>query len=82
MASILYHMVDGEPTKVMVEACKVHGYLKKDYCTTADQLLNRDKADTNRTGKLSNEEIKAAAKEAGIRVGNKSIKTLKKELGL
>jgi hypothetical protein len=39
-------------------------------------------ADTNDTGKLSVEEIRAAAKTAGIRNWhNKKIETLKKELG-
>lgn len=82
MTTILYHLVDGKVIEARVKTCKVHGHLKNGYCVTEEQLLSIDKADTNKTGKLSSLEIKEAAKEAGITIGNKSMKTLKKELGL
>lgn len=82
MSCILYKLVDGKPVKEMVRAIDVSYLLSNGYSSTPEQLLRRQEADTNGTGKLSNAEIKAAAEVAGITIGRKSIKTLKKELNL
>jgi hypothetical protein len=81
MATVLYKLVDGDVESEMVEAIDVDRLLKSGYCTCPDSLAKIKKADTNNSGKLSSEEIKEAAKEAGITIGRKSIKTLRKELG-
>lgn len=47
-----------------------------------DKAPTKEKADTNNSGKLSVDEVRAAAKEAGIEgYDKKRIKTLKAELG-
>lgn len=82
MATILYKLVNGEAVTEKCNPLEVDILLKSGYATNKEQLFNRKKADTNNTGKLSDAEIKAAAKEAGIKIGRKSIATLKKELNL
>ena len=82
MSSILYRLHDGEVVEERVKGEDVGFMLTQGYASSPEQLAKRTKADTNNTGKLSDAEIKAAAKEAGIKVGRKSIKTLIKELGL
>lgn len=82
MSSILYRLQDGEVVEERVKGEDVGFMLTQGYASSPEQLAKRTKADTNNTGKLSDAEIKAAAKEAGIKVGRKSIKTLIKELGL
>lgn len=78
MSAILYKLVDGELTKERVNPVDVANLLENGYFASPDLA----KADTNETGKLSNEEIRAAAKEAGIANADKAqIKTLKKKLG-
>ena len=82
MSTYLYHLVNSKPEKVMVEALEVEDLLSQGYTVCPKQLTKRKEADTNNTGKLSDSEIKEAAKKAGITIGRKSIKTLVKELGL
>ena len=82
MSCILYCYVGDQIATVRVNGAEVGDLLTKGYASSPEQLAKRKKADTNNTGKLSDAEIKAAAKEAGIKVGRKSIKTLIKELGL
>ena len=70
----------------------VEDYLNDGYVKTPQELLEpkeeikviptKEEADTNGTGKLSSEEVRAAAEKAGIKdYGTKRIATLKKELG-
>ena len=82
MSTYLYHLVNNEAEKILVEALEVEGLLGKGYTVCPKQLMRRKEADTNSTGKLSDKEIKEAAKKAGITIGRKSIITLTKELGL
>ena len=82
MSCILYKFVDGNPVQERVKAIDVANLLENGYSSTPEQLLKHKEVDTNGTGKLSDAEIKAAAEKAGIKTGRKSIKTLKKELGL
>ncbi len=82
MSSILYRLENGEVVEERVDSVSVAHLLKNGYASNPQQLLNRIEADTNETGKLSDEEVKEAAKKAGIRIGRKSIKTLKAELNL
>ena len=58
-------------------------YLEAGHVVDPDELAPTfEEADTNDTGKLSVEEVRAAAKMAGIRNWhNKKIDNLKKELG-
>lgn len=81
MSTILYKLVNGKAEKEMVDALDVDRLLKSGYATTAAGLISANKADTNKSGKLSSAEVKAAAKKAGLTIKNKSIKQLKKELG-
>jgi hypothetical protein len=63
---------------IRVEAKAVDSYLKQGYVKSLSEL----KADTNKSGKLSNEEIRQAAKEAGLDNWEKGrIKGLKEALG-
>lgn len=82
MSTVLYKLVSGKPESELVDALEVDRLLKAGYTTSPEQLIKIKEADTNKTGKLSNSEVKAAAKKAGISTKNKSISTLKKELGL
>ena len=82
MSCILYKLKNGNPVQERVKAVDVAYLLNNGYAPTPEQLLKREEVDTNNSGKLSDAEIKTAAAEAGIRIGKKSIKTLKKELGL
>ena len=82
MSCILYKLVDDKPVKESVKAVDVACLLNNGYASTPEQLIKRKEVDTNNSGKLSDAEIKAAAVEAGIKIGKKSIKTLKKELSL
>lgn len=56
--------------------------IKSGYSTSPEQAAKKKKIDTNGSGKLSDAEIKEAAKAAGIKIGRKSIKRLKEELNL
>tara|TARA_R100000544_G_scaffold17462_1_gene8344 strand:- start:2389 stop:2646 length:258 start_codon:yes stop_codon:yes gene_type:complete len=82
MATILYTKVNGEIVQEFCDPIMVHELLKNGYATSEEALSKKESIDTNGSGKLSDAEIKAAAKEAGIRIGRKSIATLKKELGV
>lgn len=82
MSVILYKLVNGKPEKELCDPLMIDSLLKSGYSLDAEKLLNQVKADTNGTGKLSDAEVKEAAKLAGIVIGRKSIKTLKKELNL
>ena len=79
MATILYCPLG------KLERCNpldVAQLIKNGYSTSPEQSKKKAEIDTNGTGKLSDAEIKAAAKDAGIKIGRKSIATLKKELGI
>lgn len=82
MSVILFKLVNGNPKKELCDPLLLDDLLKSGYALSSNKLLNQAKADTNNTGKLSDAEVKEAAKLAGIRVGRKSIKTLKEELNL
>lgn len=82
MSCILYCYVGDKIESVRVNGAEVGDLLTKGYTSSPEQLTKRKEVDTNNTGKISDAEVKAAAKEAGIKIGRKSIKTLKKELGL
>jgi hypothetical protein len=77
MSAILFKLVDGEVVQESVNPLDVANLLDNGYFASPEMA----KADTNETGKLSNEEIRAAAKAAGIANADKAqIKTLKKKL--
>lgn len=82
MSCILYKFENGKPVEERVKAIDVAHLLENGYSSTLEQIAKRKEVDTNDSGKLSDAEIKAAAEEAGIKIGRKSIKTLKKELGI
>ena len=82
MATILYKFVDDKPVSERCNPLDVPHLLKNGYSLSPGKLKKHKEVDTNNTGKLSDKEIKEAAKKAGIKVGRKSIATLKKELGL
>ena len=81
MTCILYRLVDGEIEVSRHQGDQVAALLDEGY-SAALKGIKTKKADTNNSGKLSSEEVKAAAKEAGITIGRKSVKTLMKELGI
>ena len=79
MATILYNS-NGE-----AERCNpldVANLIKSGYSTSLEQSEKKKEVDTNGTGLISDSEVKEAAKKANIKIGRKSIATLKKELGL
>ena len=82
MATYVYSLVNGEVVENLVDANRVPVLLANGYTFNPEQLVKRKEADTNNTGKLSDTEVKAAAKKAGIKLSNKKIDTLKAELGL
>lgn len=76
MASELFK--DGEV--IYVEASRLKAHLDEGW-TTSDKPV-KEAADTNKSGKLSSEEVRKAAELAGIEgFETKRIKTLKAELG-
>jgi hypothetical protein len=79
MATILYCPL-GKPERC--DPLQVADLIKNGYSTSPEQSKKKCDIDTNESGKLSDAEVKAAAKNAGIKVGRKSIATLKKELGV
>lgn len=77
MSAILYKLVGGEVAEERVNPLDVANLLENGYFVSPDLA----KADTNESGKLSNDEIRAAAKEAGIEdYETARIATLKKKL--
>lgn len=63
----------------------IDSYLSKGYKKSVTELYKPtfEEVDTNQSGALSTDEIRAAAKKAGIeKWDTKRVKTLKKELGL
>jgi hypothetical protein len=77
MAAILYKLADGEVIEERVMATDVHNLLDSGYFASPELA----KADTNESGKLSNDEIRQAAKDAGIpKWDTARIDTLKKKL--
>ena len=81
MSVKLYKLVNNEVVSEKVEPLNVTFSLDHGYTTCPKQLFTKEVIDTNDTGKLSYKEIKEAARKAGIKVGGKSAKTLKEELG-
>ena len=91
MACVLYR--NGESIRVNYKS--VQNHIAQGWSTSRDPAkveakepepekeLSFEDVDTNNSGKLSSEEVRAAAKEAGIEGWEKKrIKTLKGELGL
>lgn len=78
MATYLFHMVEDKPERVLVEALQVEGMLAAGYCVCAEDL----NTSTEESEELTIDEVKELAIAAGITVGRKGIKTLKKELGI
>lgn len=77
MSAILYKRVDGEVKEFRVNAVRVNALLQDGYFANPDLA----DADANESGKLSNEEIREAAKEVGISNWKTAkIDTLKKKL--
>lgn len=77
MSAILYKLVGGQVVSERVAPVDVANLLENGYFTSPELA----QADTNESGKLSNDEIRAAAKAAGIANADKAqIKTLKKKL--
>jgi hypothetical protein len=72
---------NGEESLIPPEQLDEH--LANGWSVTNDpKMPTKEEADTNGSGKLSNSEIRAAAKEAGIEgYSTKRIKALKEELG-
>lgn len=62
MSAILYKLVNGEVEQERVNPADVSNLLENGYFASPDMA----KADKNESGKLSNDEIRAAAKEFGI----------------
>lgn len=77
MSAILYTLIDGKVVEQRANAVDVAHMLENGYCACPKQLLKRKEADANKTGKISNKEIREAAKKSG-----KTIAQVKKELGL
>ena len=79
MATILFK--DGESARFQTE--RVNGALSAGWSVTDEPVAPTfEEADTNHTGKLSADEVRSAAKEAGIEYWETArIKTLKRELG-
>lgn len=73
----------GKVISSLVAPSRLHQHLEAGYVVDPDDFPPTfEEADTNNTGKLSVDEVRAAAKEAGIRNWhNKKISNLKKELG-
>jgi hypothetical protein len=82
MSVILFKLVNGKPEKELCDPLELSNLLSSGYSIDADKLLNKAKEDTDNTGKLSDSEVKEAAKLAGIKIGRKTIKKLKEELNL
>ena len=82
MASVIYK--NGQVARVPANRLKAH--LDAGWSVTKDapkKAVTFDEVDTNHSSKLSNDEIRQAAKEAGIEDWDKRrIKPLKQELGL
>ena len=77
MSAILYKRVDGEVKEFRVDPIRVNALLQDGYFASPDLA----DADANESGKLSNEEVRQAAKEAGIQNWKTAkIDTLKKKL--
>lgn len=80
------HIVRGIACEILrCKARQLADKLNEGYVTTPEELYKKptkDEADANNSGKLSTNEIREAAKTAGIEDYNtKRIKTLKAELG-
>jgi len=72
MATILYTLINGKVEKGMFEARRVSKLLSNGYAVTPDDLVSVKDDEF--------EKVKEAARAAGIRIGRKSINTLRKEL--
>ena len=74
---------EGEITKALIPPERLQQHLEAGYVVDLNDVKpSFQEADTNNTGLLSDAEVRAAAKKAGIKnAGNKKIETLKKELG-
>lgn len=81
MATILHKKINGEWQEQYVESRYVHDHIKSGWLTSQDDSVTKEEADTNNSGKLSADEVRAAAKEAGIEgYDKKRIATLEAEL--
>ncbi len=84
MAVVTYKKIDGEIVCEHVPAELLEAQLAGGWKLRKSELetpITKEEADTNDSGKLSSQEIRAAAKEAGIEgYETKRIKTLEAEL--
>lgn len=82
MSVILFKLVNGKPEQELCDPLMIDSLLKSGYSVSPEDLLSKGKVDADNASKLSDAEVKEAAKLAGIKIGRKSIKTLKEELNL
>lgn len=80
MSTILYHTVEGNVVSERCNPLDVPELLKAGYSLTKEIDLSDE--EINLSKEHSDDEIKELAKSAGIKIGRKSIKTLRKELEL
>ena len=86
MASVIYKLIDGKVTSKLIDIKYFEQELKFGGWSTDPSgedkpTITKEDADTNESGKLSADEVRAAAKEAGIEgYETKRINTLKAEL--
>lgn len=79
MACYLFKLKDGVPVREEVTAEQVSSLLELGYRSTADELIE---GDINGDGELTNDEVRAMAKDAGHEKWESArISTLKKALG-
>lgn len=83
MATILYRMNgEGSLEECRVDALNVPSHLANGWSLSKDFKPAKEETDTNGSSKLSPEEVREAAKKAGVEgFDTKRIATLKKELG-
>lgn len=85
MATWLHKKLEnGEIDSVLIDPKSIKSYHLNGYVFDESGVCapTQEEADTNNSGKLSSEEIREAAKKAGIEgYEKKRISTLKKELG-
>ena len=77
MSCILYLVDNGEIKEERVKGQDVGFMLEQGYFGSY-----KDAEDSLKPSGLSDDEVKELAKEAGIKIGRKGVKTLMKELGL
>lgn len=85
MACLLYRKDEsGEVKLIKADAKDVSFMLSNGYFASPEEAAKvptKGEADKNKSGVLSDKEIKAAAKEVGIKVRGRKIEDIKKDLG-